>query len=231
MDCGEALALFAVLYFAFSYVMKFGDGVDRYPLQLMIAVVLWSFFAEATQASTSVLVVRADMIRKISFPRIVLPLSVSGTAALAMAFNLVAVLGIFIVAGTGPQLSWLWLVPLLAELYVFTIGLSLLLAAMFVRFRDIGQIWDVGLQLLFYATPIIYPITLAPEHLRTLLLSSPLAQIIQDVRGVVIDPTTGTGLEQLTSIERLVPFVIVAVTFVVGMVVFNRAADRVAEYV
>src|SRR5438045_959714 len=73
----KPLAMFGILYFAFNYVMKFGDGVDRYPLQLLLAIVLWTFFAEATQASTAVLVARADMIRKIAFPRIVLPLSVS----------------------------------------------------------------------------------------------------------------------------------------------------------
>ncbi|MCW2956284.1 MAG: type transporter, partial [Thermoleophilia bacterium] len=98
----KPMALFGILYFAFSYVLKFGEGVDRYPQQLLVAIVLWTFFAEATAASTQVLVARADMIRKISFPRIVLPLAVSGTAALTMLFNLAAVLVLCAVSGIYP---------------------------------------------------------------------------------------------------------------------------------
>lgn len=227
----KPLAIFGILYFAFSYVLRFGEGVDHYPQQLLLAIVLWTFFAETTMASTTVLVARADMIRKIAFPRIVLPLSVSGTAILAMLFNLTAVLAICMAGGVFPTLDWLWLPLIVLELIVYTIGISLLLAALFVRFRDIGQIWDLGAQLLFYATPIIYPITLVPEHLRTIVMSNPLAQIIQDARGVVIAPTTGTGREDLSLAVQLIPFGIAAVTVALGWFVFQRAADRVAEFV
>lgn len=227
----KPLALFAILYFAFSYVLRFGEGVDDYPLQLLLAIVLWTFFAETTVASTSVLVARADMIRKIAFPRIVLPLSVSGTALLALAFNLSAVLVICMFAGVTPTVAWLWLPLLLLELVLGTIGVSLLLAASFVRFRDMGQIWDLASQLLFYATPIIYPVSLVPEHLRTLVLSSPLAQIIQDARQVILDPASGTGREDLDLVVRVIPVALTIVLFVGGFVVFRRAADRVAEYV
>ncbi|MCB0878106.1 MAG: ABC transporter permease [Thermoleophilia bacterium] len=227
----KPLALFGILYFAFDYVLKFGSGVDRYPLQLLLAIVLWTFFAETTLASTSVLVARADMIRKISFPRIVLPLSVGGTAILAMLFNLSAVLVICIVGGVYPTWSWLWLPLLVIQLIVFTIGVSLMLAALFVRFRDIGQIWDLGAQMLFYATPIIYPVSLVPVHLQTLVLSNPLAQIIQDARLVVIDPATGTGREDFSVLVQLIPYGLTVLMFGLGLYVFNRAADRVAEFV
>lgn len=227
----KPLALFGILYFAFNFVLKFGDGVDRYPLQLLLAIVLWTFFAEATLASTSVLVAKADLIRKIAFPRIVLPLSVSGTAALAMLFNLSAVLVICVIGGVTPTWSWLLLPLLLVELGVFTIGMALLLAALFVRFRDIGQVWDLGLQLLFYATPIIYPLSLVPEELRNVVMCNPLAQIIQNARGVVINPSTGTGMEGLPTWVLVAPYVITVVVFVLGLTVFRRASDRVAEFV
>jgi ABC-2 type transport system permease protein len=230
-SAAKPLALFGILYFAFSYVLKFGEGVDHYPQQLLLAIVLWTFFAETTLASTSVLVARADMIRKISFPRIVLPLAVSGTAILAMLFNLLAVLVICTIGGVYPSVSWLWMPLLLVELIVGTIGISLLLAALFVRFRDIGQIWDLAAQMLFYATPIIYPVTLVPAHLKHVVLANPLAQIILDARGVIVDPSSGTGLEGLGTLERLIPFGIVVVVFALGYFVFQRAADHVAEYV
>jgi ABC-2 type transport system permease protein len=227
----KPLALFGILYFAFHYVLRFGDNVDSYPQQLLLAIVLWTFFAETTVASTVVLVSRADMIRKIAFPRIVLPLSVAGTAMLAMVFNLLAVLVICLVGGVPPTLNWLWLPLLILQLIVFTMGVSLLLAALFVRFRDVGQIWDLASQMLFYATPIIYPISLVPASLHALVLSSPLAQIVQDARRVVIDPTTGTGIEGLTLAQQCIPYVITVAVFALGFYVFQRAADRVAEFV
>lgn len=227
----KPLALFGILYFAFSYVLRFGEGVDHYPQQLLLAIVIWTFFAETTLASTTVLVARADMIRKIAFPRIVLPLSVSGTAVLVMLFNLSAVLVICMFGGVRPTLDWLWLPLILIELILGTIGFSLLLAALYVRFRDIGQIWDLGAQLLFYATPIIYPVTLVPEHLRAIVLTNPLAQVIQDARQVVINPSTGTGREDLSPALQLLPHGLTVVIFVLGLYVFRRAAERVAEYV
>lgn len=227
----KPLALFGILYFAFDYVLKFGDGIDRYPLQLLLAIVLWTFFVEATMASTSVLVARADMIRKIAFPRIVLPLAVSGTALLALFFNLAAILAICAVAGAPPLWSWLWLPLIVLQLVIFTVGVSLMLAALFVRFRDIGQIWDLGSQLLFYGTPIIYPISLIPQHLYGVVMANPLAQIIQDARLVVIAPIEGTGRENLTLVAQVIPFGITLAVFILGLWIFNRAADRVAEYV
>ena len=227
----KPLALFGILYFAFSYVLKFGAGVDHYPQQLLLAIVLWTFFSEATAASTTVLVARADMIRKISFPRIVLPLAVSGTAALAMVFNLLAVLIICVFGGVYPTWEWLLLPLLLVELLVCTIGVALLLAALFVRYRDIGQVWELAMQMLFYATPIIYPIALVPSHLRTIVLSSPLAQIIQDARYVIVQPSTGTGLEHINPWIRLVPYAVSILIFLLGVKVFRGAADHVAEHV
>jgi ABC-type polysaccharide/polyol phosphate export permease len=85
--------------------------------------------------------------------------------------------------------------------------------------------------MLFYATPIIYPLSLVPEHLQTLVLSNPMAQIIQDARQVIIDPSTGTGTEGMSLAVQLIPFAITAVVFALGLFVFHRAADRVAEYV
>jgi len=227
----KPLAMFGILYFAFSYVMKFGDGIDRYPLQLLLAIVLWSFFAEATQTCTTVLVARADLIRKISFPRVTLPLSVVATSGLAMLLNLAAVLLICAVAGTPPTWSWLLLPLLVAEFVVLAIGAGLLLAALYVRFRDIGQIWELGAQMIFYATPIIYPLTLVPEHLRPLIMASPIAAIIQEARRVVIGPTSGTGLEDLDMLARIAPHLVVVAVFVLGIAVFRHAADRVAEHV
>jgi ABC-type polysaccharide/polyol phosphate export permease len=85
--------------------------------------------------------------------------------------------------------------------------------------------------LLFYCTPIIYAVSLIPERMRSIVLASPMAQIIQDTRGVVVHPSSGTGLEGMPLAERLIPIGITVLIFGIGWLVFRRAADRAAEYV
>lgn len=225
----KPLLLFGILYWVFQKLLRFGTGVSHYPLQLLLGIVLWSFFTEATQGATTVLVARGDMIRKISFPTIALPISVGMTAFIAMVFNLIAVAGFIMWGGVTPTLSWLLLIPLIAELCVLTVGMSFLLSALFVRFRDVGQIWELALQLLFYGTPIIYPLTLVPEHLRALIMLNPLAQIIQVARQVVIAPNAPELANPLNGLAVLAPHLLVGGILVLGLLVFRSTAPQIAE--
>ena len=111
----------------------------------------------------SSIVARETLLRKLSFPHLVIPISMTLAAAITFGVNLVVV-GVFVAWNQiPPRLDWLLLVPLLLELYVFMLGVALVLATLFVRFRDVGQIWELAAQLLLYATPIIYPIGFLPR--------------------------------------------------------------------
>lgn len=226
----KPLMLFGVLYLVFTHALKFGEGVPYFPLQLLLAIVLWAFFSEATGAAVNVLVLRADMVRKIAFPRIVLPISVGMTALLAMLFNLIAVLVYVLISELPTSWQWLWIPPLLVELGLFTLGVSLILSSLYVRFRDIGQLWQVGLQMLFYATPIIYPIQLIKDtHLKRVMLANPLAQIVNDARHCLVNIDTSSTAELLGP-WIWVPFTIVAVVVLAGVLLYRALTPRMAEY-
>jgi ABC-2 type transport system permease protein len=226
------LMLFGVLYAVFTQIVKFGStGVPHYPVHLLIGVVLFTAFAESTAGSVQAVVVRENLVRKIQFPRMVIPLAVVLTAGFNLALNLVVVFVFVLASGIGPQWSWLELPLILIPLIVFATGVAMLLSALYVRYRDIGPIWDVVLQMLFYGTPIFYAVQTIPVHLRQVVMSNPLAGVIEQMRHAVIGGSGApTALDAVGSVPRLlVPIAIVIVVFALGFWVFNREAPRVAE--
>jgi ABC-2 type transport system permease protein len=225
------LLLFGVLYVVFTHVFRFGD-VPNYPAILLMNIVLFTFFAEATNGAVASVVDRENLVRKIQFPRMVIPLSVVLTAFFNFCVNFVAVL-IFIVArGTAITLSWLWLVPLLAILAFFCTGLAMLISALYVRYRDMKPIWEVVTQALFYLTPIIYPVERIYEHtkLRRWVTINPLSDILVQMRHELMDPHAPTAASAAGgAVWLLIPAAIVVGSFVLGLWYFNREAPRIAE--
>lgn len=232
----KPLMLFGVMYVVFSEMLRFGEGIEHYPVLLLMGIMLWGFFSEATSGAVTILVSRADLIRKVAFPRSALAVSVVATAVLLLAFNLVALAVFVMVAGVEPRLSWLLLLPLLVELIVLTTGVSLVLSGLFVFLRDIGQVWAVALQLLFYATPIIYPLELleqqgVPLVWRQVLLCNPIAQIVHDSRRALLGPTTTSAHDVLGMPLAFVPWGLTAMSMIAGLAIYRRYASRLAEHV
>jgi ABC-2 type transport system permease protein len=157
-------------------------------------------------------------------------MSVVVTGALNLAVNSIAV-GVFIaLQGVPLRVNWLAAIPALALLFVFVTGLSMLLSALFVRYRDVQPIWDVVLQAAFYATPILYTIDMVPPDLRKFLMASPLATVIQQIRHSVFDPHAPSAAAALGGVVYLlVPIGISVGVFALGFYVFNRTAPAVAE--
>lgn len=232
----KPLALFTMLYIVFGRIFRLGEISQYYPLALLTGIVLYSFFVDATSLAMSSIVGRESLIRKMSFPRLIVPTSATLGSAITLCVNL-AVVGVFIAWNQiVPRSNWVLLVPLLLQLYVFTLGVSLVLSTLFVRFRDIGQIWDLGAQLLLYATPIIYPIGFLPEWGRTLAFLNPITQVLQDVRAIVLyqdlAPNLITANDAFgSSFGRLIPLGITFAVFVTGLVLFKRQEPHFAEHV
>lgn len=230
------LLLFGVLFLVFSVFIQLGDAVEFYAAALLLGIVLFSFFSEATGGSVRALVQSESLIRKVQFPRLAIPLAVVLTALFNLALNLVPVFVFLLVLGGQPMWSWFELPLLCGLLAVLALGFSLLVSALFVRYRDVEPIWDVILQALFYASPVIYPINLilddpAREQLgKALVLFNPFAAILQQTRHAVIAPSHLSAGEAVgSSALLLVPCAFIVVTLCVGYVVFDRAAPRVAE--
>jgi ABC-2 type transport system permease protein len=232
----KPLSLFTVLYVVFAKIFRLGEISQYYPLALLIGIVLYTFFVDATNLAMTSIVSRETLIRKLSFPKLVIPTSMTLAAAITFGVNL-AVVGLFIAWNQiPPRLSWFLLVPLLLELYIFVLGVSLVLATLFVRFRDIGQIWELAATLILYATPIIYPIGFLPDWARTLAFLSPLTQILQDFRAIVLYPDVAPNLITAndafnSSAGRLIPIAIAFAVFGLGVWMFRRQEPWFAERV
>lgn len=224
------LLLFLVLLFVFTQVFRLGSQVPNYPVLLLLNIVVFSFFQEATQNAVAAVLAQEGIVRKTQFPRLVIPLSVVLTAAFNFALNLLVVF-IFILAwGVDPTWTW-FLFPLaLAALLLLTTGVSMLLSALYVRFRDVMIIWAVLTSVLFYGSPVLYPIEIVPDQYQELLMINPLAPIFEQIRVWVIDPSAPTAVDAAGGWLGLLPAASIFIALcVLGAWVFGRAAPRVAE--
>jgi ABC-2 type transport system permease protein len=176
---------------------------------------------------------REQLVRKIHFPRLAIPLSVVLTATFNLGLNIVVVFIFAVSLGIDVRWTWLELPFLVVALGLFVVGLASLLSALYVRFRDIRPIWEVALQVLFYGSMIIVPFETVFARFETLarvLLANPLAAIVQQARHAVVDPEIpGTATAMGGWVYGLIPLAIVLATTVVGLWVFNHEAPRIAE--
>ncbi len=224
------LMVFGVLYVVFTHIVRFGGDIEHYPLKLLLAIVLWSFFSEATGQALGSLVAREGLLRKVPFPPAVIPLSVTLTSAFNLGLNLLVVLAFVLVTGIEPAASWLELLPLLALLIVFTVATSMLLAVLYVPFRDMAPIWEVVSQMLFWGTPIIYVIETVPESVRELMMANPLAAIIEQARHAVIDPSAPTAAASIGGTAKLlIPLAIVMLLLGLSGWLYGRTKSTLAE--
>jgi ABC-2 type transport system permease protein len=225
------LLLFAVLLLVFTQIVALGKAVYQYPVVLLQDIVIFTFFADATIGSVSSLVDRENLVRKIHFPRMVIPLSVVLTAYFNLLLNLIVVLVFALARGVTPHWSWLELPVLLLFLGVFVTGIAMLLSSLYVRFRDVRPIWDVCAQALFYASPIIYTIdTLHRPEFAKPIMFNPISVVVTQARRAVVDPHAPSAAYAIGGAWRLaIPIGFVLGLFVVGFWVFNRSAPRIAE--
>jgi ABC-2 type transport system permease protein len=232
------LLLFGVLYLFFTKVAHVnslkGPGSHYYGAQLLGSIVLFTFFSEATLGSVRSVLDRENLVRKIHFPRLVIPISVVLLALFNLTLNLTVVFIFALASGVRPMLSWLELPLIVMMLAVLATGVAMLLSALFVHFRDIQPIWDVASQILFYASPVIISIETVKAKLSATLVHlymlNPLAVAFQQFRHAMIThgtPSAGQALGSWTAL--LEPLAIVAAIFVLGFVVFNRLAPDIAE--
>ncbi|HEY8002374.1 MAG TPA: ABC transporter permease [Solirubrobacterales bacterium] len=224
------LMLFAVLLFVFTRIFRLGSAVENYPVLLLFNVVVFGFFQESTVSAVTSVVAQEGIVRKTQFPRLVIPLSIVLTGLMNLGLNLIAVFAFILAYGVAPMWTWLLLPVILLPLTMLTTAISMLLSALYVRFRDVLIIWTVAATVLFYGTPLLYPIEVAPEGLRAPMMVNPLAVIFEQARVWIIDPNAPTAAEAAGSVWRLIPALVIFVgVCVLGWRVFTREAPRIAE--
>ena len=226
------LLLFGVMYVVFTkFITVSGDPL--FPASLLLGIVLFTFFAEATGGAVRSVVDRENLVRKIHFPRMAIPLSVVLLAAINFGLNMIVVLIFGLSLGVEPKWTWLEIPFLVAGLAMFATGCAMLLSALYVRFRDLQPIWEVFLQVVFYSSFIIVPfetVVTKYETLAKVLLINPLAAIVQQARYAFVDNDIPAAASAMGGVLTLLgPILITVVTFALGLWVFNREAPRVAE--
>ena len=224
------LMLFGVLYVVFTHVVRFGDEVPHYPVVLLAAIVIFNFYSEATSGGLGSLVARENLLRKVSFPRAAVPISVSMTAAANLALGLFVVFVFAVIDGVDPALGWVGFLACALGAVVLATALAVLLSLLFVRYRDVQPIWEVALQLLFWGTPIIYTIESVPADFQELIMMSPLAVLIQQGRHWLVPESTESAAQAIGDpVLLLVPLALFVALLAITALTFRRLAGRLAE--
>lgn len=229
------LFLFLILYIVFVRVLKTGGDVPHFGVYLLLGIVLWNYFIEVTVGSVAAIVTKGELMRKISFPRYVIVLSGSVSALINLTFNL-AVVSVFMwIGGAEPNTYGLVLPLLVVELFLFALAVAFILSALYVKFRDINYIWEIVVQVAFYATPILYAFSYISDRsllLAKVMLLNPIAQIIQDARhGLVTEKAATVGTVYGTVLAYLLPCAIVILTTIFAVTYFKRQSPYFAENV
>ena len=228
----KPLLMFAIMYVVFVQFLRFGADVPHFAIALLLGQVLWSFFSEATGQGMMSIVNRGDLLRKINFPKYIIVIS----STIGALINLVINLGVVLIFAfiNGVDFHWhILLAPLIIiQLYILAVGLAFGLSALFIKFRDIGQIWDVLMQGAFYATPIIYPVTMimGVSHVAAqALMLNPMAQIIQDARYLIVAPENITVWQLNPIYIAIIPVILTVVIAVLAGLYFRKHSKRFAE--
>jgi ABC-2 type transport system permease protein len=224
------LAFFGILYFVFTEIGRFDAGVPHYPVYLVTSLVLWTFFATGTATAIDSLVRHEPLLRRLPLPRAVIPLSVVVTTLFDLVMNSIAVLVFVFATGVSPRWTWLEMPLLMGLLTMFVTGFAMLLSALYVRFRDVDQIWLLLRQALFYFSPIFYVIAFLPERLQRPAMANPLAAIFTQARYALLGRPAPTAAEAIGGTARLlIPLAIVGIVLALGIWVFRRESPRAAE--
>lgn len=230
----KPLFLFIILYIVFEKFLRLGRDIEHFPVYLLLGIVLWQFFTEATVQGLQSIVSRGDLIRKINFPKYIIVISGTVSALINMAINMGVVLIFCVVNGVNIGPSALLTVPLLIELYVFALAIAFFLAALNTKYRDVGYLWEIFLQAAFYATPILYPLQMVvnqmPNAAKWLMLN-PVAQIVQDVRYFLVTKQTLTLNQLITDWKVILPFAMIVVMLIAATYYFKKTQKYFAEMI
>ncbi len=219
----KPLLMFGTLYLVFSVFVRW--EMENYKLYLLLGIILWNFFSEVTLNSMVLLEGKSMILKKVFFPRWIIVIASSLTSVMTLFLNMCVFFIFFSFSGISLHVKSLFLIICLMELYFLAVGWAFCLCALFPKFRDIHHIWEVFVQLGFWATPIIYPISIVHAKYHKFIFLNPIARIIQASREVIIGADTN-----FLVLSNHIYLVFVSVgLFFVGLSFYNRMSKSFAE--
>jgi len=229
----KPLAIFSIMYIVFTVVWPVAKGVPHYEVYLLLGIMLWNFFTEATVLGASSIVSHGSLIRKINIPRYLIVIASTVSALINLGLSLVVVFVFALLSRV--QFDWhlLTLIPVLLELFIFTLGVAFLLATLYVKFRDISYIWEILLQAGMYGSAIIFPLVSVSPSLQKWFFLNPMVQIIQDARYALLHSPEVLTIWSSNAGPRLTifPFAVITSICIVGSVYFKKKSKYFAENV
>jgi ABC-2 type transport system permease protein len=224
------LLSFGIIFLFLRQILNFGGNIPNFAPMLMINIILFQYFQETTTQGMRALASKETLVRKMQFPRMVIPLTTSLTAAMTLGLNLIVGMALLLAFGLTPDLGWLAIPAAAVVLIAFSTGVSLILSVAFVRLPDVGQLWQVISRVLFYGTPILYTIDLVPSSFRSIVMLNPLTPIFVELRKAVFDPNAPSMVAAAGGVGKaLIPVALMVFICVFSLWYFVREAPAVAE--
>jgi len=219
----KPLLLFVVIYVVFSVFLA--SSINNYAVYLLLGIILWTFFQEATSTGLQSLLNNRELISKLNFPRENLVLATNISAFITLLLNLIIFAVFYLTSGFSLNIDQFLFVFYLILFAFFTAGISLILSILFVRFHDLKHIWEVLLQILFWLTPIIYDPLIIPKSYRSFLSLNPIAKILSYCRNLLFS-------NQIPSLFHnfLLALGCLAV-YVIGLLIFKKYSPKIAELI
>lgn len=217
----KPLAMFGVLYVVFTVVMK--QNAPHYKLFLLLGIIIWDFFVQATNAGMNGFIGNYQMIRKVYLPRIIIVAAAVSGAFIGFFFNLLVFLTFALIDGVDWSLGMFWFIPLVIALYLLVMGIGLTLSIIVVKVRDTLSLWEVVTQLGFWFTPVMYPMSNVPAQYRFFEFINPMSGILEYSRYVLI------GLGGVSKIGYCYVLGVSILVFCTGILVFKWKEGEMVE--
>ena len=217
------LAMMIILTLVFSHLVR--SGIDNFPLFLLPAILVWRFFSIGTSMSLSSILGNVPLVTNIYFPRWLLVFSSNLANLIGSTLEFIVLFPLLIIIGMELSSLVLLLPVILIFEFILIMGISFLLASLNVYYRDVNQVWELGLQAGFFLTPIIYSVNLIPERYLPVYMLNPVTRIIESMRKILCYNT-------LPSAEDFMIPILAGLLFcLIGYLVFRRLEPRFAEVV
>lgn len=221
----KPLLMFLILNFVFSSIFNpKNTGTEHFSLQLITSIMLFNFFSEGTSAGLASLVSKSALVTKIYVPRWTIIVASTLNSFLIFLMNMFVIAAFFIWDSFWPGFLAIAVFLFYVILtYVIVLGFSFIVAPLYVRFRDVSQIWEVISTALFYASPIIYPLSSLPDKYHQILLANPMGFIIHFVKMALTENHYAPLWENAVFVSLVIIF------FSISLAVYNKTEKKVAE--
>ena len=215
--------LLQISVYAFVFQIILRSDIENYAVYLCCGLIPWQYFSSVVLRGSAIIVDNGNIIKKVYFPREILPISLASSEGVNFLISTIIILGFVIFGGIGLSHYIIWYFFIFILQYILSIGVALIVSSITVYFRDLQHILGIIMQLLFYATPIVYSMDSVPANFRWLVKINPMSYLIESYRAIFYNKT-------LPDFENLAKsFIMGIILCLIGYCVFKKLEKRFAE--